>query len=207
MTRKSIKARIDEEIAILKERPREGEAGIGRLPGDDWGAVSKTALALREDDESLEKLFAAADLDPNNPFHWAALARVLANIRFGSNKPAGRPHRWGPMEYCQLLNDLDRVKHQHPKWSIGQVCQSLVKDNERYKDLNARTLTRQFSDAVNPKKNSLLQSVLDGRDENDWLKRRRKRGWGMKASVSVRQLMLDEIITAIMSGWRKIERE
>lgn len=203
---KGVKALIDREFARLKSRPRDAEAGIETLSIIDRAAVIETALSLRADDGALRNVFAAADLDPTNPFHWAEIARIVAQLRFGSRKP-GRRQRWGPQEYCQLLNDIDHVHHDHPKWSLSKVCEQLVKHHDRYASLKAQTLRRRFQEARDPHKNSLLENILKNRDKNDWLNRHKRPGWRMKASASVRELMLNEIIETIMTGWQKLERK
>jgi hypothetical protein len=72
---KSIKARIDEELAKLRQRPRETEADIKALSKSDWGAASKAALTLRDNDDYLKKAFEAADLDR----HSTSLGRIGAD--------------------------------------------------------------------------------------------------------------------------------
>jgi hypothetical protein len=201
--RKSVKARIGEELARLKERPREGEAGINELLKSDWCALARTALTLADGDEALEELFVAADLNPKNPSHWKFLVRVLAKA-LGSGK-RGRPRRWSPEELCQLLNDFDRVRARYEKESDIRICERLVNSHERYANMSAQTLRRKFQDALN--RNPLIENVLKGREESDWLRRRKKGGWRLKGSVSVRELIRFEILETIMTGWRKLGRK
>jgi hypothetical protein len=199
--RKGVASRIAQETANLRERPREAEAGIDILLRSDWSAVAKAALTVGDNDEALKQLFADADLDVRNPVHWALLVRLLANLRLKSRR--GAPLQWEPMELCQLLTDVDRVHHGSPGLSIERICQKLVKE-PRYKEVkSASTLRRLFYRALDPKTNPLVGRVLEGRNENDWLRSRRKAGWRMKGAVSVREIMLDEIIETLMTSWRK----
>jgi hypothetical protein len=198
--RKGVVARIDEEIARL-ERPREAEVGIGVLLRTDWSAVARAALTIGDNDQALRQLFSAADLDVANPLHWASLVRSFANLRLRSRR--GAPLQWGPMELCQLLTDVDRIRQESPRLSIERVCQKLVKES-RYKEVkSASTLRRLFYRALDAKTNPLIGYVLEGRNEDDWLRSRRKDGWRLKGAVSVREIMLDEIIETLMTSWRK----
>jgi hypothetical protein len=201
--RRGFNARIGEELARLRERPREGEAGTNELLESDWCALARTALTLSDGDEALEKLFVAAGLNPRNPSHWKFLVHVLARA-FDLGK-RGRPRRWGPEELCQLLNDFDRVHAKYAKESDIRICERLVNSHERYANVSAQTLRRKFQDAL--KRNPLIENVLKGRDESDWLRRRKKGGWRLKGSVSVRELMRFEILETIMTGWRKLGRK
>jgi hypothetical protein len=204
--RKSVNARIDEELARLRNRPREAEARIRALAESDWGAASKTALTLRDNDDYLKKAFEAADLDLRDPHHWAELARTLARLRFGSRK-AGRRQRWTIDELCQLLKATYQVKKEHPKWSDLRISQKLVKDHERYAKLSAETLRRRLQDGLAQNKYEIMEKVFTSREGKDWLERRIKQGRGIKGIASVREIMLLEVIETILSGWRKLERK
>jgi hypothetical protein len=204
--RKSVKARIDEELAKLRQRSREAEADLKAISESDWGATSKTALTLRDNDDYLKKAFEAADLDPGNPYHWAELARIPARLRFGSRK-AGRRQRWTIDELCQLLRGAYQIEKEHPKWSDRRICEKLVRDHERYAKLSAETLRRRLQDALAQNKYEILEEVFTSREEKEWLERRIKQGRGIKGIASVREIMLLEVIETILSGWHKLERK
>jgi hypothetical protein len=208
-TRKGVKARIDQELASLRQRPREAEAGYAPFLEGDWAAFAKTALTLGTD-KQLKELFAVGELDSNNPFHWRDLAKVLAKLRFGVPK-SGRRRKWKAQDLCQLANDVASMANQYSKWSVLRMCEKLVRDNPRYAGQNPATLRRQFYEAIkNPEAVELIRNIVNGRDDQDWhnwLRSRLKPGQRMKASASVREIVGHEILQMIMSGWRNVERK
>ena len=202
---KGIKTRIDGELVKLRDRPREAEVGIEALPQSDREAICKTALNI-DDDTQLKEIFAAADFDPANPFHWKKLVQLLAALR---SQRSGAPLQWGPEELRQLMIDVDRLHKKYPKRSVQRLCETLKEENARYANPNikASTLRRKFYDGFDEQKNGLLKNLADGRNEKDWLRNRRKAGWRAKGSVPIRELMRLEIIETIMTAWHKVERQ
>ncbi len=201
---KGTRARIDQQLAKLRDRPREAEAGIKDLLQSDPAAVYRTALTVDPDDLPMRQLFAAADLDPADPFHWKKLVTILAALR--SQRP-GAPLRWGPTELHQLMIDVDRIHSRYSRRSLDRICEELIAQGGRYKDFKPGTLRRKFYDSFDEQKNPLLRNVLDGRDEEDWLNRIKKSGRRVKGAVSIRDLMRSEVIETIMTAWRKLERK
>ena len=104
---KGIKARIDERLATLSHRPRQVEAGLEALLQSDWAAVCRTALTIDDADARVKEIFAAADLDPSNPYRWKKLVSLLADLR---SQRSGAPIRWRPEELCRLMIDVDRLQ-------------------------------------------------------------------------------------------------
>jgi hypothetical protein len=211
MARKSTRKRIDDKLAELRNRPRDAEAGIRALPPTDRPAIYRAAFALGPGDEKIAQLFADGDLDPTNPFHWQMLARALAELRCGLGKRGRRP-KWTSPQLSQLLNDFDRIRSANPNWSRSKICRHLV-TLEHYKKLELKwtTLRRRLQDALDPRKNLLLQHILDGRHAGDREQRRdtvrrARKGWGRKAAFSVDHQLLEEIINTIGTGWLRVER-
>ena len=92
--------------------------------GDVWGRRIAADLALtlsdRPIDASLRTAFETFKLDPNDPYHWVILARIMSEILFGqpaansSNKspakPFGRPPKWGERRRRQFDCDIAWVR-------------------------------------------------------------------------------------------------
>jgi hypothetical protein len=170
---KGVKARIDHELAKLRATPRE-VAAIDDLLKTDPKAVYETALHVNKDDTQLKETFTDAGLDPTNPFHWRKLVQLLAALR---SQKSGPPLLWGAQELCQLMIDVQRLREEYPKKSVEEICTKLIEENERYAnlDVTASTPRRKWYDGLDEKMNPLLKNLLDGRNEQDWLKSREGR--------------------------------
>ena len=192
--RKGLKGRIDEELERLSGRPRDVEEAIKDLFETDWGPMSRVALTLDNDDEALKSAFAAADLDPNNPFHWAELARSLANIRFGLKK-AGRPKILGSVKLGQLVKDVAQIRKKHPKLSDKRICEKLAREDQQYARWHRKpdTLRRRYHEGKS--------NIGAGRAEEE--RRELLKKWGMTKSLPLGELIV--VLKPILASWPEDE--
>jgi hypothetical protein len=140
-------------------------------------------------------------LDPTNPEHCAALLPKLA--RLYRHKP-GRPPRWTAYESLLLLAEAAALREQHRHWSDTVVCNKLLSDHDRYRGLTAQSLRRRLVDA-----RTIIKKLVDRIFANQvpgaaeaWRADLRRRGWGLKGSASLDQIMRDMIIAAMIDGAR-----
>ena len=95
------------------------------------GLALSSALLTEPYEDAITAAFDAFRLDRKNPFNWRLLIGLLAYAHFGDPRRRGREKEWTSYRYCQLLEDIDRLKSRNARLSDSKVCELLKKGEFR----------------------------------------------------------------------------
>jgi hypothetical protein len=145
--------------------------------------------------------FVHAGLDPRIPWHWRLLLHCFASAHYATNKP----RKWSSRSYCALLQAADFIKSKHPELtSDSAVCQRLIDEVPKYKNLDVHHLRKMLRHARNPDKNHLLNMVAESALE---VIRELGRTRGLPSleqiALALKPVFVREACQNIGSAWRK----
>jgi hypothetical protein len=178
------------------------------------GSISAAALRLDPNSELDKPVFIAfekAGLDHNNPAHWRLLLNDFCWAHFRPRRRRGAPALWSPQRYCRLLQDEDRVRQDHPKFSHQDVCRTIVQRYEHYrrkngKPLSAGRIKTALREARDPECNAYVAMHLSttiNRSRSHF--QRNGIDWSSDVESVVRRFCIKDYCDVIAGAWRRSE--
>jgi hypothetical protein len=128
------------------------------------GLALSSPLLTKPYEDAITAAFRAFKLDSKNPFNWRLLVGLLAYAHFGDPRRRGREKEWTSERYCQLLEDIDRLKSRNGRLSDSKACELLKKGEfrTRYQKQTSGRLRGALKEARDPTKNIVLASLIQG---------------------------------------------
>jgi len=122
------------------------------------GAALRSEILTKPYEDAISAAFDAFALDRKNPYNWRFLIGLLAYAHFGDPRRRGREKEWTSERYCQLLEDIDRLKSRNARLSDSKACELLKKGEykARYQKQTPGRLLGALKEARNPLKNTVL---------------------------------------------------
>jgi hypothetical protein len=217
-------------LSQILEMTREGGAArMGRMtvqhfknldPTIDWGdadlnwddpavrdafAASLWQILPGELDRPVALAFEKAGLSPKNPLHWRLLFSYFCWAHFRPRRGRGAPEIWSSRQYARLLQDADRLKYSHPRFSKENIYR-LISKKGAYKTRNGKPLSAgriktALREARDPNCNAHLSALL-----NDFLQHKRTRhDWTPQVEDEMTRLFIETYCQAIGGAWRRAE--
>lgn len=168
-----------------------------------------TVLTLKKTriDRPLEEAFKASGLNPSNPLHWRQLITMFAIAHYEKKKSVGRPSEWTDIRYCNLLQDVDRLRERNPSFSMSAVFENLTKlqayKNNKGKRLTGARVKTAFREARDPKHNGVLAAyVMQNIQQKRVAHQRKGLEWTSAIEGKITKEMIDLGCEAIATRWR-----
>lgn len=113
-------------------------------------------------EDAITAAFEHFKLDRENPSNWRLLIGILAYSFFGDPRKPGRKKYWTAERYCQLLEDVDRLKSKHPRLSDSRACALLKRADlkDRYEDQSGDRLADLLREARDASYNAELRELV-----------------------------------------------
>jgi hypothetical protein len=116
-------------------------------------------------DQPVLQAFQKAKMDPEDPLNWRMLMTLLCWSNFPPERPAGHPRLWTSERYCQLLQEIHKLKprRQRDHWE-SEACDKLSKKmifKDKHGPLSGEALRRALQQARDPEHNYTLSSLIN----------------------------------------------
>ena len=169
MSVEKLASRVNQEMADAPE-PTIGEMLTNieetQILSDPFyelaGVALRSEIMAKPYEDAIRAAFDAFKLDRKNPFNWRLMIGLLAYTHFGDPRRRGREKEWTTQRYCQLLEDIDRLKWRNARLSDTKACELLKKGKfkARYEKQTPGRLRGVLQEARNPHKNVVLASFI-----------------------------------------------
>jgi hypothetical protein len=172
---------------------------------------------------ALERACREFRLNPDKSSDRRKLLKELAFVCFPPSGKAGRRRKWTPERLCQLLSDVDQTRSQY-ECSEKKACELMARKvlfDGRYKGQKPETLRRRLQDATDPKRNAVLDTMVDNRltrekmhvhvrrratrprSDKQWRAYLRGQERARQREERTRQRIAKKCIALISSSWRR----